>query len=288
MPAIFPPHRSVKLEPRVELDVVGLRKKVWTKGTRLYWEHAALCPCRQFMTADGVTGDSTENQTDCLECEGRGTLLHSGQVIRGVFLGAERTQELFSVYGGNSRGVARVTTLPENLLGPEDRITCMEHVVRYRETLERSALAVDSARYRILSRTFTVADPADATVLVELTRGTLMVRIATPAGVLVPGERVEGVDFTVTADGRVDWSLGDGLATAPAVGARYSLSYFKRPVYRTLNIPYVYRLGRTKYKRPDVVPRSLLVLAELKLEWLGNFAGTVPSVDVEALPPDTV
>ena len=83
-------------------------------------------------------------------------------------------------------------------------------------------------------------------------------------------ELVENTDFVVTSDGKIDWTLGVGLGTAPTAGERYSLSYFINPVYVIKSLPYTQRNTYSTDKSATEFRQELPVLADALLEGLGD------------------
>jgi len=144
-------------------------------------------------------------------------------------------------------------------------------VIAYRERRLRSA-TVDSLRYPVKPRTVDLGTGPDQTVKVPTVLDVLYCRRADANGAIVAGELVSGTDFVVTAEGDIDWTLGDGLATAPAVGEAYALAYYTNPVYVVRSMPFAHRDTRVKTKAPEA-EAALPVLVDCSLEWLGAPGG---------------
>jgi len=78
------------------------------------------------------------------------------------------------------------------------------------------------------------------------------------------------VDFTVDPQGRVDWTLGIGLGTAPVEGARYSMSYYAHLAYVVVSHPHDFRDTITQIKQPEPSHTPMLVQAMARLEFYGR------------------
>jgi hypothetical protein len=187
-------------------------------------------------------------------------LYHSPHEIRAIFTSAKDKPDLLATYGEMSRGMASFSLLPEHLPSVRDRFTLLDSVMVYRETRTRtlddsgSPATVEGLRYPIASRTLDLAAG-------ETTRSVLHCYKTNAAGIaLAGGELVEGTDFVVDGDGKVNWSLGISLGTSPAVGARYSLSYYCAPRYVSVDIPHTIRDTWTKTKA--AVPGFVALLSQ--------------------------
>ena len=174
------------------------------------------------------------------------------------------------VFGTYGLGRVRITLLPEHLPSFHDRFTAKEAVAVYTEVRTRTASAVERPRYPVVIRTFDVGAVGDRSTKVSKTIGVLHCRKADANGSIVAGELVEGTDFTVDGSGQIDWTLGDGLGSAPAAGERYALQYYVRPRWVVENIPYVHRNTLVLSKTPKPEVSELMALADCRLEWLGD------------------
>ena len=243
-----------KLRPRADFKPEEFRKLVLTRGLRVTWELAAECPCVNrrndyiapsenlvgFLQAVGQDADINEPRVDCPTCAGKGYLYHSPHEIRAIFTSAKDKPDLLATYGEMSRGMASFSLLPEHLPSVRDRFTLTDSVMVYRETRTRtstggSPTVVEGLRYPVATRTLDLAaGPTTRKVLHCYKTNALGVAEA-------GGELVEDTDFVVNGDGEIDWTLGDGLGSAPVTGARYSVSYYCAPRYVSVDIPHTVR-----------------------------------------------
>jgi hypothetical protein len=141
----------------------------------------------------------------------------------------------------------------------------------YRERRTRRG-AVERPSSPIVRHTQTQGDPADPTEPVEVTRGVLYCRRAVD-GRVVGGELVEDVDFTVTPAGELDWAPGDAAGTAPGLDEQYALTYWTRPSYIVVNLPYVHRETYLMERRLSAELAHLPVKADCALEYYQLAAG---------------
>ena len=81
---------------------------------------------------------------------------------------------------------------------------------------------------------------------------------------------VEGVDFSITEVGDIDWTLGMSESTAPSPGTFYSIQYYAHPVYVVRSMPYNFRditiKTKVKSKKHQELPTKVLCW----LEFLGS------------------
>jgi len=260
LPSRFP----AKLKPRIDFSPNNLRIFIGTNGLALRWEQAAECPCRRDVAdyGGGFTGstqDVSQPRSDCPTCQGRGYRYHSAQEIKANITSAAQHPDRFAQYGEMASGMISVTTLPEHRLNLGDRITPLQSVQRFREThLYDDAIPVSQTRYPIKVRELDVI-PAPLNV------GVLDLYVTNAAGVAeVGGEKVEGVDYTITAEGKIQW------INAPEVGASWSVSYYATPRYIVKDIPHPFRDTMIKTKALSPIFASLPINATCVLEFLDS------------------
>lgn len=268
--ATLPPYQPPKTNPRVNLDALAVRKFIWNHGIRVLWEQASECPCAR-RSADASTGLSLTipsgsvtggHRTDCPVCGGEGYYRHSDQEIVALITNLALDPQAHMAWGEGASGMVKITTLPENLLSFKDRITLLDSVLLYRETLPRKG-SPDALRYPIVEHTMQLSTG-------DFTAGVLHCHKADASGETTLSDvLVEGTDFDVV-DGKIDWTKGDGLGSAPAVGDRYSVSYFGRPRYVVTSHPFSIRDTVSVSKVPSQVPVHTAVHAAGKLEYLGG------------------
>lgn len=258
-----------KIRPRVDFDMEQYRNLVFAKGVDLTWEQCAECPCSRsasdfsLSVIHATTQVTGEARPDCELCDGRGYFWHSAQEIRAIVTAGTSSTEAFAQYGEYARGMMSVSTLPEHLPAYGDRFTVVNSVRVYRETRVRGANNIEALRYPIQSRTL------------DLSTGETVVRVlrlqyADANGLsTLANSLTEGVDFEVTQDGKLDFSLGVGLGTAPAENLRYSVTYFARPRYYVADHPHTHRDSIRKFKSTQESPLALPVQVRCTLEFMG-------------------
>lgn len=269
LPAFIPPkteNRRVDFDPRLFRDVV------LNHGARLRWEMVAPCPCTERFTFGGDTVDPLRARPSCPSCAATpGFFYHSGQEIRGVLGSLSHKGTRFDVAGLREDGTGTLTVLPEHMPAYLDRVTAIERVIVYFETRERLA-TVEALRFPVARRSFAVgaASPPNTAETREI--GVLYCRAADTSGTITGGELVEDVDFEVTAAGAIDWSLGDGLGTSPAVGNRYTIRYYAHPSYLITGFPYANRDVWRRTKSPAPSRQDMIVSASVVFEPLSRAA----------------
>lgn len=261
LPSRFP----TKLRPRVDFAPEAFRKLIGTHGLTLRWEMQAECPCSLPVTSYGGPYAISEPKAvgtprpDCPTCKGSGYRFHSAQEIKAVVTSAAQNPDRFRQYGEMASGMISVSTLPEHRLNLGDRLTPLDSVQRYREQhVYEAGTAINRTRYPIKPRILDLSAG-----LVEL--GVLDLYVTDATGVAAPGgARVEGVDFTISDDGGIEW------INAPSDGARWSVSYTANPRYLIKDLPHPFRDTIVKTKLPAPVFSSLPINAMCALEFLAS------------------
>lgn len=253
----FPVSPPAKLLPQksVRFDMPGFRKMLYLRGWRVTWEQAGKCPCTE-------SADSDHPRPDCPVCDGDGWDYHSSQEIRALVLNATQAVEPYQVHGEYGRSHVFLTLLPEHLPSIQDRYTALDSIFLMKDYGERSALATDRMRYRISPRTMQLST---GTVVIGVTH----CRKQDADGVAEEALLVEGTDFTVDGNGTIDWSLGDGLGTAPPLGRRYSCTYYAHPRFVAMEDQFSARDTLHWAKDPDPPQHLALpvkVLCRVELE----------------------
>jgi len=242
-----PPYVPANIEAcSVDPDAEDFRRLVIQHGTRVWWEQSMPCPCGERSVSLGsVTTSLDVPDGNCAACHGTGILYFGGQQIPAMVLQAKDKLEWYQLMGELAAGHAMFTLLPEHLPSSRDRYTLMDDVLVYVERRVRKT-TVETPRYPIIQHTTSVGTVGSLATPVDLTQGVIYLRGANAAGV-VQAELLPGVDFDLvplSADGQgyaIDWTKGDVLETAPAVGSRYSLRYYARPRFVAVEDVYAKR-----------------------------------------------
>jgi len=254
---------------RVDFKPEKFRRLIFTKGEQVRWEKAIDCPCRTILDLENRREATGEPAVDCPECRGYGILYYGSQIIPALVEDNRKNPERFALYGEYAKGSCNMTFLPETTPSFRDRITLIDPVVVLTETRIRKK-TVEQPRYPIVKVTKRVGTELDPTEVALQENAVLHCRRASFAGNVVSTALIEGTDFTVTDDGKIDWSLGDILKTAPAVGDRFSLAYYANPVYIINEFPYSFRDTHLKQKFPTDVYRRMPTQVTCWLEFLGS------------------
>lgn len=267
---ILQSRKPVKIRPRVDFDMVEYRKLVFAKGIDLTWEQCSECPCsaqadtfNEVAYIQSTTTTTGEARADCPLCDGKGYFWHSEQTIRAIVNTQSTNTDQFALYGEYARGMISISTLPEHLPAYGDRFTVQKSVMVYRETKTRGADSIEKMRYPISSRELDLQSGIQTLRVVHI-------QTASTAGVSTENDFLTlGVDYTVTEDGRVDFSLGEVNGTAPIEGTRYSITYYASPRYYVADHPHAHRDSVNIKKSPDETPLLLPIQAHCTLEFMG-------------------
>lgn len=253
------PAYPVKSLGRVDVDVRGFMEALNDKGYLVTWEQRALCSCVE---------DTDDHQplVDCPVCAGRGEYWHTPQDAKCIMTRFEYS-EMAKHIGEFMPGTVLATFAPEQLPGIRDRFTLQNSVLSFGEVLARTAGSVQThgranggTRYPIVSRTLRLdveGTPATRTINV------LHLRKNGASGYPTT-ELTEGTDFDITS-GSLDWTKGDALGTAPAVGVGFTISYFAHPRYMILDFAHAIRDSFVKFKAATstFTPLPLNMMARL-------------------------
>lgn len=267
---LLPPKPPHKTFPRADFDDQRFRQLLFEKGAEVIWQQCSLCPCSTRTNQMAVQQPDVDPFSDfwrteqpviaCPVCNGNSYEVHSSTPTRAIVQDVRNLPKRFRPEGEYTEGTARVTLAPENKPSLGDRIVVSHSVYVVTERRVRSAETIESLRYPIASQTLKLAT-GDAEVRV------LRMRKALPnqtAGALL----VEGVDFTVTSDGKINWEDGDDEGTAPAVGSTYAVSYYANPVYRITSMPFGIRDTWVGGRTPDTF-QAMPICCWAQLEYLG-------------------
>jgi hypothetical protein len=230
---IFDVPSAGKDKPRANFDRAKFDKLIAGQGQRFTWDQAEKCPCAESEHSDAA-------KAGCPVCGGVGWTWHDPLEVRAIARKVDRTPEAFDDVGEWAQGGIYLTLRPEQQPGFMDRFTALDLVMVFQDFGVRSSDPLDQLRMPIVRRTLDLAGG-------ETTVGVRRLRLRLPNGDGGP-LRVEGTDFEVS-NGGIDWTLGDGLGTAPAVGQGYTATYYASPVYHVMHVPFV-RDTWTKKKAP--------------------------------------
>ena len=268
---VLPSRTPTKLRPRVDFNMEEYRKFIFNKGVDLTWEQCSECPCSASASSFNevayihtTTQTTGEARADCALCDGKGYFWHSSQTIRAIVTRQDTKQDQFALYGEYARGMVSVSTLPEHLPAYGDRFTIQASVMIYRETRTRTDQAIEKMRYPIGTRNLDLQGGVQ-------TLRVLHIQKASSAGLSTESDALtSGVDYVVTEQGRIDFTLGDQAGTAPATGDRYSITYYASPRYYVADHPHAHRDSVHLRKSPDESPLLMPVQVNCSLEFMGT------------------
>lgn len=155
-PAVGLPEDS-KGRPRIDFDGSAFDVQIETKGLRVAWSRASVCPCT------GNNPQTLQPDPTCPLCEGRGFLYFRAagydvddypgvgelsevqrhivnratspaMVIRAVGIGMERSENAYDRIGQWGEGTVNITTRQNHKLGHFDRLTYLDSVLAYAQT----------------------------------------------------------------------------------------------------------------------------------------------------------
>lgn len=243
-----------------DLELREIRNEIQVKGCDCTWSKATPCPCYRIGTLEGSTvpdASTTTPQGECPACSGTGWVYYGAQTSRFLITSATDRFDLEASSGMATPGSFNVSAFVENPLGLGDRLIVNEAVRVVVQQKIREAGTVDTLRFPIIRKAWTLGTALNPTVPETVTIGVdylIAANLSTGAivGGATPTEYVEGVNFTVPTSGgntgKIDWTIGG--ASVPSVGARYTARYYARPNYIISNLRYAHRQLGFIEKRP--------------------------------------
>lgn len=254
---------------RVDFQMVEFRRLIESKGLRMLWSQSSECPCRNNTTVDFAEFNlenfddvnvKAGNPQDCPTCNGSGIITHSPQEIKALLTRSEEESpgDLGS-YDEYRKEIAKITLLPEHLPLISDLFTLLDSHIAFKETIEMKAGLVQSLRYKVSPRTM------------ELAAGTTIVGVLflQPTDVngrgVLNGDLIENTDFTVSADGNLDFTICDP-AKLPPEGSTFSVSYYINPRYKVIGSPHTIRDTRILKKQATDSHEPMLVQCSVELD----------------------
>lgn len=284
MPNILPTYIPEGFQSEVvDVDDSTLRMVTIGKSLRLWWEQGVPCPCRAVRTLGARTQSTGEPSDICAFCDGGGIMYVNGQQIVAMMTSTSESQNLYMDYGQFAKGTAWLTLMPENVADYLDRYTLLDGIRTHGE-LRRRKGTVDKLRYPVVQRQFVSGSLYSTSQPFNRSIGVQFCMAADTDGVVTGVELVAGTDFTITAQGRVDWTLGDLAGTAPAVGGYYTIRYYARP--RMILDDHTYlRRDLYAHENGNLCLTPMPVRALVILDFLG---GSPPAVDDNPQPTSEI
>lgn len=202
------------------------------KGYNLTWEKSSMCPC---VDANG------KPRMQCVLCKGKSFFYFDPQRIKGLITGLNVLKGFSDVgeHGDWVLGKGSLTVLSENRVAFRDRITNLDSLLEFSQTIPHEALpsTVDKLRYPALQVT--------------------MLRTLTT-------RYFPGVNFQVDTDGNIAW-----IGARPKQDEVYSILYTCHPVWIALDGMHQVR-DTTLLEGGNEVFRKLPRQMIINLEYLAN------------------
>jgi hypothetical protein len=261
---------GIKARPRADFIPTEFDQAITTKGYRMFWSRAGICPCTnndQTEQPDPTCGlckgdayyyflpDEAIAAGSSIDSEGNAVLLNAaGTAVQIYVLMTSLTQDVqvFEKFGEWVFGMARATTQPANKLGYRDRLTAIDSEMTWAQIIEYDGSAIIP-----VTGERNKAGLRYPFVCVHQLRSLAQVF------------RV-GSDFVVNAAGEIRW-----LASPPpvAAGERLSVHGVIHPTWIVMDHMHTFRDtqiegGSTALK--DQKFRKLPIQTVVKLDFLAN------------------
>ena len=260
---LLPTPAQLLQKGRADFKVVEFRKLIQQKGLHITWEQALECPCSiKSSTNYGLdlmeVVDSDVSKSgyapDCPVCEGIGIVRHSSQTIKALITSASG-EETSGKYGLLKQEKIKITTEPEHLLSYGDRVTLVDSVIVFRETLKMPAAGVNLTLSRpVITRTLNLASGATDV-------GVLYIQKSGADGLSIAGG-VNQADIQINAGGASITFLN---GSEPAANTNITISYYANPSYVITEYPHTLRDTFLRVNNAETFS-PMLVQAEAKME----------------------
>lgn len=224
-----------------------------TKGYRMWWSRAGICPCRNNVQTD-------QANVNCAICSGTGWFYFLPELGLDAFTEDEHGNaleisddgdavgisvlctsatldpQIYERFGEWAFGTIKMSTQQENRLGYRDRLVMRDSEMVWGQLIEfdgAATIPITGGRSNAGLRY-----PAVRTILLARVEGTTRINYR------------EGVDYTIASDGSLAWSV-----TPPAATTLF-ISYVINPVFRILDHVFAFR------DSPVALKTKALTLAE--------------------------
>ena len=257
---------------RVDFETTDFDIVIETKGYRIAWSRACLCPC------EPVNKQTEQPDPNCTICKGSGwfyfapaaatvdplkvgklntvqtRLTQDAGVIRGIMSGLAGTKVPYDPIGARLEGMSNCTVRAANKLGYYDRITNLDSTIVYSESLDAIAPTLPlKSRYPIVE--------------VNLLRSATQTFTGTANPTATNG------DFSISANGDILWNNANPNALIPSAGSKLVIHYLCHPTWLVIEHPNTLRTTPVKSKvkkplTPQGDPIPLPVQAVIRFEFL--------------------
>lgn len=260
---------ATKPSPRADFRPTEFDLAITTKGYKMYWSRAGLCPCVNneqteqpdptctlckgdayyyFLPDEAIAaGAAVDSQGNIVELNTAGDAV----VIYALMTSMTQDVQVFEKFGEWVMGMSKVTVQPGNKLGYRDRLIAVDSQMTWAQIIEYDGSAtipvVGERSKKGLRYPF---------VCVNHLRS------------LAKTYRI-GSDFTLTTAGEIQWAVG----AAPASGTRLSLHGSIHPVWIVMDHVNAYRDTQLQAGSSGISSQefqALPVHAVAKLDFLIN------------------
>lgn len=193
-------------------------------------------------TAGSITAlVGNEGDVVCPECGGKSIIWHSPQRVPALITQASKMPKAMERWGEFAYATILMTVLPEHAPAFLDRFTLVDTQVQLRERAVREEGSTHLPRYPIANRKVIVGVTDGSPTPETKNVGVTYMRRAGVDGKLEDNVVAQDVDFVVTPEGLIDFTLGDILGTTPVLGRAFAFSYWSNPRYVVTRIPHLHR-----------------------------------------------
>lgn len=225
---------------RADFNPQDFEDIIQQKGYRLLWEQSVNCPC-----IDPLTGHAVE---ECPHCDARGHLYFNNNNIKGIITRQNKEMELGDAIGVLEPGEAYLTTSSTNKLSEWDRITNLDSLAVYHETLIHNETGTDQLRYPPIGNVIVaVMQPSRKANLVQLK---------------------QNVDYELDANGIISWLTTNKPPNRQGISFRYNY----HPVWLVINTPNYVRDTFVTQGNPVDTFSAMPVRVQIRLEQFGEAA----------------
>lgn len=195
---------------------------IYGHGQRTFWEKNTSCPRR------GPNDPIQNHDFACLDCDGTGFKYFEGFETRMMFQSATMEQQYRAEGRWDGNGVM-VTGMPVARMHPFDRLTMMDAIDRFEQTVRRTPNSmIDKLKYPVI-KSLPENFPA------ETSSGLLLATWVDRSN--RQQNAVVDVDIRVNDDGTVEWLT----SRRPDGGDVYSIAYCYHPRFVVLHLPHQWR-----------------------------------------------
>ncbi|RTL20074.1 MAG: hypothetical protein EKK55_18325 [Rhodocyclaceae bacterium] len=222
-------------QPFVDFNPIEFESLIEQHGAVVLYERAAVCGCRN---ADGVD----QPAVGCPTCGGSGFAYWGASIERAIIQALDLDQNTQMAWGSWSSGTAKLTFMSSVLPSFRDRLTVLDSLFQFSETVPATTAAPLPLRYWIGSR----RDVMDVGVVPEIPRGesvgaraeALVAAMATATATSVERDVLYARGYTGATRSQLlvrgqDFEVADGRMRLVGAGAweRVSVVYVTHPRY---------------------------------------------------------